>query len=882
MQRIRDFAARHWSKLAAFAPNLHIRRRWYHILGLALIGAAGAIPLLGLTSFCTYADKTIFFAPVALAALIAAILTGRFPSLSGLRHFATYPPTWISAIIGLPIISIAYFTVPKLEGRCAGLGKLSGSLPAGELCLWGAAFICSIFAICVIAGRVMNGAKTRSEVAALLKELGRDSREDLGKPNTSPGNSLFIKSIESDAPAANLGVDAFCRRDFAQRIVDHIAAKTAAIAIIGSRGAGKTSLYNFVREFAVGRATTSRPILFVRASLWPYGTVEAGVRGILEQAAGALSSHINMSMIWGLPDAYIDAMETGGFGLARLLRRSRSPEQILGDFNSICSAAGITIVLWVEDIDRFAATAGIDKEERLEPVRALLHAFSTSSAVLPVLVASRLGQGFDLEKLVRRVEYIPSLSRAAVLDILAGFTEEQEKTNPLVNLGIKPNRAWLEFNAHFERTGLSKPSHSLADLLRTPRILKHALRLAKDTWDRLAGEIDLDDVLCLSAIQSTHPRVLDFVRHNIRWLQNPFGEDEKERNAQYAELTRQLESLMSTAPGDMPALLEVLNFVFPGGLQPSGFGMRSKKLQGVSVRSRHADYFERFLIREAPTNADVDTIGEIRKFQSAQSAELPALLFSARQESVAYFSKRLLLEAEASRLLELAFSLAIDLLGTAAMTPLVDSGLREAMSIYDDVHDSAPFDSNVLFSVLARATSRLDVVLMVVDHYAGPSNRPKNTEVVAAPFRTELRNILARELSPDISAAVLATKLRGCNPFMLRSIVWDYSPKEEEPIPEWPRVRESLVQAAGESSDILAHISRLFVSEGAGLSAKGAFTERYAVQEPAFRALFPERHVILDILAAQEHSRSDDIYIQAAHQYSVAQLAKESATPNAS
>ena len=61
----------------------------------------------------------------------------------------------------------------------------------------------------------------------------------------------------------------------------------------------------------------------------------------------------------------------------------------------------------------------------------------------------------------------------------------------------------LEIRRAILGTGIHSISDALPALCSTPRALKLALRAALETWERLPGEIDIDDLMAMSMIRES-------------------------------------------------------------------------------------------------------------------------------------------------------------------------------------------------------------------------------------------------------------------------------------------------------------------------------------------------------------------------------------------
>jgi hypothetical protein len=119
--------------------------------------------------------------------------------------------------------------------------------------------------------------------------------------------------------------------------------------------------------------------------------------------------------------------------------------------------------------------------------------------------------------------------------------------------------------------------------------MKQALRYCLDTWDRLAGEIDFDDVLILSILRESVPDAVALIQGHIHFLRNrwtdmgrAFDKEKKEEELSWQE------GLKGTLPSkELQRPVELLvEFLF-------GEKRQSDSPQSV-MQNNHANYWERF------------------------------------------------------------------------------------------------------------------------------------------------------------------------------------------------------------------------------------------------------------------------------------------------
>ena len=161
--------------------------------------------------------------------------------------------------------------------------------------------------------------------------------------------------LRDDSPVDTPAMDLFHHDDVARRMAERLSQSDAAptMALIGSLGSGKLTIGKLVEY----RLRNVRHVRLIHISLWPFDSTETAVRGILRAIIGELGRHVNVLPLVGLSDDYVTAVEkTAGRygGIARLLRGTSDPEEVLQQFSGIACAAGLRLVLWIEDLERFS------------------------------------------------------------------------------------------------------------------------------------------------------------------------------------------------------------------------------------------------------------------------------------------------------------------------------------------------------------------------------------------------------------------------------------------------------------------------------------------------------------------------------------------------
>ena len=560
-------------------------RRWVEML---VFGVVGAIAIL---AFIHWRRKDLqilidvpLWIPIAGGTGLLAILA-RWGIFTGARHLPSYPPLWVGSLFGAGILLLAV-------GGSTSVRRDLMVPPESVGSIW------LLGMLCVVAVGVLA---LGAAVSCLLRRPGPRVALDEGSSPTPQELDSFDKLTEwlarDDSPSS-MADDRFgharIARRIAERLMEH---RPPAQAIVGGLGAGKTTLRNFVKD-ALTKLGGNRRVRVVSVELWPYETSRAAVEGVIRGLVDALAKEVNVIGLRGLASSYADAMSASGGWLAALVRLQGVPTRPLDSLKAIDDVAtviGIRYVVWIEDLERFAAgETSQANEEKLNPIRALLYGLDQLNSITVVTATTTLRMRFDIEKIARYVEALPELGGPQVGKILDLFRTGCLRAPDLIDPATPESREQLNVLQHSEiyairRLMWGREIHDAADALLTlcvtPRAIKQALRACLDTWKRLRGEIDFDDALVLCVIRETQPAAFAIIQDHIQYLRRGRrAREEEQRTAQAA-----WESALGALPMDdrqRAAVRYLVEFVF---------GERNawQKPQGPTEHY-HTDYWERF------------------------------------------------------------------------------------------------------------------------------------------------------------------------------------------------------------------------------------------------------------------------------------------------
>jgi hypothetical protein len=200
------------------------------------------------------------------------------------------------------------------------------------------------------------------ELGDFVRMTGRGSRltTAVGKSDES-----ILAWILDERPIALPSDDMFDHRLPAQRIAALLLRESpSSVGIIGPLGSGKSSLINLIEHYLSRREdlparhrkeNLKRDIVTCKIDGWgrSSGTV---AQKILALAIEAVKSHVDCISIVTLPENYrqaiSEARSPAGAILAALLHASHEPIAQLKELDHVLSAAGLRLVIFLEDLDR--------------------------------------------------------------------------------------------------------------------------------------------------------------------------------------------------------------------------------------------------------------------------------------------------------------------------------------------------------------------------------------------------------------------------------------------------------------------------------------------------------------------------------------------------
>lgn len=618
-----------------------IRNRWLSLISCALISASIWMLIREpLNVIATPLVSQLGRLPALLIALLAEALLAyfcwifgrsRFRGFFGIRHFLSFPPLWVAAILSLMILAIAEWIYSGADSVITRVEPILAPLSMTIVIL---ASVLSILLICHIAFKYLQ------RIPAFSKHFSSD------KSDTQ--SSGFIDWIRHDHEIASQQQDRFEHDIVARRIARRLSAtneKPPTMALVGPQGSGKSSIRCLVEHHLANNPRVE----LIAVSLWPFESPDAAVSGIIRSLVRSLAKHVNTLSAAGISDKYLQTIgQFGGFwkSISQMLSSDSTPLSLLQRLTTISAACDIHLVLWIEDLERFSSVRRGDADNydsgdvrHVGPILALIHLLDTSESISLVVADSSLNSCFDVSKIARFVEEPTRLTTEYVWEQIAELrrvcspsgivdpaSEVYRKQLALVDTATSIEK-WFLLHLGDD----ASMQHGIARLLDTPRSLKWALRLTWEAWTHLAGEIDFDSVLVASAIRVGRPRLFSFIIDNIELFRHGFKGVVTASDKKPHPLRSVLEELLSAKNEiERKGILNTLDFLFPAALREYEANDFVESPQALSS-NRHTDYWRRYLTLPeiSPEDSDQAALAAIFDWKSRRENDLSQRMMSA-------------------------------------------------------------------------------------------------------------------------------------------------------------------------------------------------------------------------------------------------------------
>ena len=480
--------------------------RWFFVLFYAAFAAVLGLPL-GRFADHAFAVLAGFLGEsgvdvqalrwVVAAGLLIIVMQQTGARLAHLRLLFRYPPTFVAAVLGIcGVFGLAWLTDPEFAALSQSMAKV---------------FAESLSLLPVVLCIVEAFAKKDPATKAVLDRPSEITLEALvALPMEELLNWLSTESA-IDAPAADL----FGAAERAGQVWEALQTERAdgsglelrkTVVIQGPFGAGKTSTVKLVEDLA--KNSKGERYIFAHVNCWGFSSIRAQEH-ILEKAISELSRTVDCLALRRLPAAYADALRKSNswFGLlAYITGEEKEPGAQLQRFTPLLRAIGAQLVIVIEDTDR----NGPDFDQR--HIEALLYRFRKVERVSFILTAGSKSD-IDFPKIAEHILFLSPLRPDAVL-AMVNRVRDHCRTWSFIDPTLGPYSS--RNRPEQLDAGSSMWALPLAAILNNPRRLKITLTKIIERWKLLYGEVDIDELIMLTALREAAPRIFSFFGSHFR------------------------------------------------------------------------------------------------------------------------------------------------------------------------------------------------------------------------------------------------------------------------------------------------------------------------------------------------------------------------------
>ncbi len=565
------------------------------------------------------AELVLFLCGAVPAILLAVVVRRGSSGLLKPRHFVTYPPAWFAAVLAFVVLLL--FDKQWVLGANAAWGREETTpmflwLIGGFGAVWLSVLIVKTPSWISDLGSARSAGNKHHETRGTFEELSH-------KPER------LFSWIENDSPVDHPSLDLFGHRLVARRIArrlytDQPHAHVPTFDLLGRFGSGKSSIVNLVEYYVTHpdeldlprlplwrRILAPRPrILVCRVSVWGFNSFGAVLRHITNGIIRKLATEVDCTALGRISDSLSESLAAGGGWWAPIIRlasRRRSPEEILRCLGKVLDAAGVRIVVCVEDAERNESPSAVHDSSQsgrtvMRLAEGLFDRLQHVAGVGYVLTGNLSPRdGVDYARLVRFSEDVPDLDRLSVWRTLSVLRNKALAAASIIDPSEHEHaKVWLDPDnpmAEALVTDDEMLSGSIVVAAGTPRTLKMAMRAAWESWthDGLRGEIDFDDLLVAAIVRFGMPNVWNVVRTGAQFFRYTEGNLSPAQQSFARDLNENLETASAADGVRLHVALRLLGFLFPQAAPEFNLSVIQRDpLQGVSASGAN-DYWARLL-----------------------------------------------------------------------------------------------------------------------------------------------------------------------------------------------------------------------------------------------------------------------------------------------
>jgi hypothetical protein len=494
-----------------------------------------------------------------------------------LRFAHLHPPLWVAIAVGLGAVLMRFSAALDFDPAAI---KSPASVPVWIVVL-----------TAVLAGLALSLRARSADSTPTIEPAPTDSAEV-----SALSWDQLADWAATEKPSGPAEPDLFRHRRTAHRIARILTDAEhgeQTIALVGEYGSGKSTVLNWTeRELYITQPNA--PIWVCRVSCWGFQDSVTAAAHVLERLVETVERHLDVIPIRGLSSTYRRVLTADALvPLSWLFGSEQEVDALnrLDDLGAILRTVRARVVLFIEDADR-GAGAGFEPGH----VERLLWRLRDVQGLTFVLAVDEKRSPYDLTKLCDHIELLPAVDQDDVARMIVLLREHcrsdftvrapspGDGTKDPLDLDVAQPRMLAYMRERFS----GSPRVAIARLLVTPRRIKHVIRRVDRAWRALAGEVDLNDLIVMSALREGAPDVFRFLVANIDSARNQSDEFDKRPD----EVKRKWESLL--AESDQARIAKPLADAL--GIRQISSAVATRK-QSVQHDEPH-DYFRRILEQE--------------------------------------------------------------------------------------------------------------------------------------------------------------------------------------------------------------------------------------------------------------------------------------------
>jgi hypothetical protein len=372
------------------------------------------------------------------------------------------------------------------------------------------------------------------------------------------------------------------------------------IAIAGEFGSGKSSITDTVIK---NIKEVCNSYICVKVDGWGRSEKSCAAQ-ILEEIVESLSKNIDCSSIKNIPKHYLDALAgsnlQGAKSLAGWIQNYQKPNETLRKIESILAGIDKRLLIVLEDFDRQP-----NSDNAISEIAALLDRLKKYNRINFVINVGYQANSEILSKICTRREDI-------------GDVRAEGKLNTLIELMSEYDAYKNPLDVAKDKSLIKQTAGDIYKFIKTPRDLKQIFRRVYATWEVLAGEIDIYDLITINIIRYTKPKAFDFICNNIAEfrrlvIDKEFSKIEGGKLKFYETSELPEETLMPSAINNLIAR------IFPSDIGESEIDLL--KNQRIAFKGE-TDFFKRILHESAGNDSDVLAIKKLSSLSNKSSTEV--------------------------------------------------------------------------------------------------------------------------------------------------------------------------------------------------------------------------------------------------------------------